>query len=1811
MKKLSAFLGFLIGCFLFSQATLQVVASSHNDVEINSNTNTANFISSDLELAGKDGTIPQECFVRFEGIALPSDAVINSVYLVFYGKEASSNGTVINITGEVGSSAVYPASTAAATGIAIKGRNYTSSAVSWTTTTCVVGQQYQSPDLKGLIQQMFPEGLKGINANLAFRFVGNGQGAFTVYSRDGSAAYAPKIVISYWTGSGTSSVLVSTSNNDAQQTLTGGTVSLTGTSLHLGGINTNPVTNALRFDNVQIPATAQITDAYIEFYSYGTSATGAELTFVSELGNPAVYTTANQNITSRTYSERRVIWNTTPWTTANTKYRTPNLKEIVDENRLAGWQSGQALAFDVNGNGATANVWSRDGSTTYQPRLVVEYLNNGAGPSVGAIPSENTISVYVVNTNNNATQNLLTGSVSLNALPMSLGGGATGSPRINTIKFDKVQIPSDATITDAYIQFYTYGAAAGIGSNPIVINSEIGNPSVYTTAVNNLTARNYSVNQVTMNTNPEGFPLTTIKPFRTPNLSTIIDENRLAGWEQGQSLAFKFESLPESAAALNVYSRGSESYQPKLVITYQRGGSPVKQNPPIVDNGVVPYYKGYPYSAGNYNIAVENKNTGAVTVNGTLNFTTAATSYVNGVRFENIQIPQGAKIDSAWIEIYSTVRNTAKIKILGELGNAPAYSTGNSNLTQRNFTTIFNEWDAVPVVGSPYSHYDTPNLKNIINQNILNGTWQSGQALAFKFETLSGGAITAFGNAGQYQPRLNIILSAGSPQIDDIVSDPVKMGKLYINEVSPVGSAAQSEDWIELYNDNDFPVYFKSNNSGIYVSTKTANLTAKKLTELNNLYIPAHGFLVLIADENPEKGNDHLSFDLSNDGTDVYLFKVVNGTATTLDHVAYSGIPYNSSYGRVTDGTGDFVAFIQPTYNATNANGKQTLTVAFSKNRGVYPTGFDLAINAPAGTTVKYTLDGQYPSETIGTLYTAPIPITKTTVVKTYVYNSIGNSGVIANTYVLQDNYKNEKAGSNSQWQYKNNITADEYAQALAQVPVISLSANPGRATNLQNYTPFTTTWQQVSVEYLDQHTYPADANNHPNFFSNSLTKIFGQASATWFNCGIKFKFNSDAGVKKPSYPFFDAYPEDAYPTPTKTHVIELKEGEDGAQSNAYSLGYMRFSEKLTMNLQKQMGKYALDTRWVHFFVNGQYRGIRTMRNDFSPKNLQEVFGDDNDNYTEVNLKDAYFTGGYVEAGDGLQSVWNNIVSLANANNLQGFKNKVDILDLIKFQIMFMFIDCENEAEAIVHNDAPQYLKAIFNINDTDGAFWGGIQPGPSSNVAMISRTLAGGGGNYKYKWISNRNSRNGPNGFFGRFSGLSAQPMDTIARVNPALGNLEFKTLIKDQILKSIGQASGNYQGAEGAPLSVANVKKEMTNAVAQLDLIYKLDAAYMATNPVYNGGRATRYSDWKNIDYPRILAQIPERTSFTLKYWKHFGLTHTLSPAVINTGSAIDNNTSITIDNPNANTQLYYATDGSDPMGNDGVVSPKAQLYSKEFTLPVGNYTLVTRAFTTNNWGPLSYQAVTVTPPSAGNFVITGINYKPKSNGDAEFLLITNAGNATLDVSGYNISDAFKYTFPQGTTIAANQTIMLAKDLSLITGFDSMPKYQWTSGSLSNDGEPITFINTNGNVVDNVTYGTASPWNPLANGKGYYLKLRSTDLDNALGESWDVALLDDYATSDATTIKAIDNNNLSGKAKFTMYPNPASSELHIDIDNNPANSQTQVYIYNVMGQLEITTTLTNNKNILNVSYLKSGYYMVKIVNSAGVNTTYKLIKL
>jgi hypothetical protein len=74
------------------------------------------------------------------------------------------------------------------------------------------------------------------------------------------------------------------------------------------------------------------------------------------------------------------------------------------------------------------------------------------------------------------------------------------------------------------------------------------------------------------------------------------------------------------------------------------------------------------------------------------------------------------------------------------------------------------------------------------------------------------------------------------------------------------------------------------------------------------------------------------------------------------------------------------------------------------------------------------------------------------------------------------------------------------------------------------------------------------------------------------------------------------------------------------------------------------------------------------------------------------------------------------------------------------------------------------------------------------------------------------------------------------------------------------------------------------------------------------------------------------------------------------------------------------------------------------------------------------------------------------------------------------------------------------------------------------------------------------------------------------------------------------------SNTSVFSLFPNPVSSSLTIDLENT-INTKTEVSIINSLGQSVYKTTLSNKINTLDISNIDKGIYIVEIANSKHIS--------
>lgn len=210
----------------------------------------------------------------------------------------------------------------------------------------------------------------------------------------------------------------------------------------------------------------------------------------------------------------------------------------------------------------------------------------------------------------------------------------------------------------------------------------------------------------------------------------------------------------------------------------------------------------------------------------------------------------------------------------------------------------------------------------------------------------------------------------------------------------------ETPDWLELYNTSSSSVSL----AGYYLSDKISN--PDKWVIPPGVSIPANGYLLIWASgkDTVIAGNIHTSFKLTQTAPEALVFSDMSGTI--IDSMTLVPTQSGHSRGRVTDGAGQWGVFTTPSPALPNsgAMSEYASRPVMSIAAGFYPSSQTVTITVSgSGLSVYYTTDGSVPTTT-SALYSSPVPIAVTTVLRARTFSSslsVPPGFVVSNTYFI------------------------------------------------------------------------------------------------------------------------------------------------------------------------------------------------------------------------------------------------------------------------------------------------------------------------------------------------------------------------------------------------------------------------------------------------------------------------------------------------------------------------------------------------------------------------------------------------------------------------------------------------------------------------------------------------------------------------------------------------------------------------------------------------------------------------------------------
>ena len=152
------------------------------------------------------------------------------------------------------------------------------------------------------------------------------------------------------------------------------------------------------------------------------------------------------------------------------------------------------------------------------------------------------------------------------------------------------------------------------------------------------------------------------------------------------------------------------------------------------------------------------------------------------------------------------------------------------------------------------------------------------------------------------------------------------------------------------------------------------------------------------------------------------------------------------------------------------------------------------------------------------------------------------------------------------------------------------------------------------------------------------------------------------------------------------------------------------------------------------------------------------------------------------------------------------------------------------------------------------------------------------------------------------------------------------------------------------------------------------------------------------------------------------------------------------------------------------------------------------------------------TAAPASLGasgfEVVINEIHYHPAGGSptsNLEYLELHNAGNADVDISGWEFREGIVYQFPSHSVIRAGEYVIVSPDPTAAASYYQLSHaFGPYAGRLDNGGEVISLVSRDGQIIHRIHYLDEDGWPSLPDGQGPSLEFTEEDLANDVVWKW-----------------------------------------------------------------------------------------------------------
>lgn len=844
------------------------------------------------------------------------------------------------------------------------------------------------------------------------------------------------------------------------------------------------------------------------------------------------------------------------------------------------------------------------------------------------------------------------------------------------------------------------------------------------------------------------------------------------------------------------------------------------------------------------------------------------------------------------------------------------------------------------------------------------------------------------------------------------------------------------QDWIEIHN----PTAGSLSLTGWFLTDDPLFLTKWKFPSRS---IPSGGYeLIYASGRNVRISGQplHTNFELRGDGE---FLALVNKDGTSIESVFTPSYPKqypDISFGRAGD-TGSPGYFENPTPGTANPASSLVAVaakVSSSVARGRYSAPFTLTLTSTTpGSSIRYTTNGSRPTRTTGTLYTAPIQITGSTVLRATAYaNGIATSKVATFSYLFYANVLSQSAtppaGYPSIWGTHQSpsgpvVRPSDYGMdqtivgssvygpmmldSLESLPVMSVVMDIDdlfdQTTGIySNPLGEGQLWERpASLEIL----YPRMGRSKQ---VDAGIRITGRGSRRgWINAKHSFRllFKENYGADDLDTSLYG----DGAALQHNTLVLRCAYNDSfaGSQPGVRELSiYIR--DMFVRDSHQTIGHVPTHGMFCHLYINGLYWGLYHPSERPDAAFQSTYYGGSRSEWDVLKHFNGVVVDGNKAAYDAAYAIAK--AGLGSATAYANLRQYVDVVNLADYMILNLFC---------------------------------GTLDWPANNWYMARRRLPGEGFRF-FAWDAEISLWDINVNLFGVNKSNSPAYFYSQLRANE-----EFRLLFADRIHKSL---------FNDGPLTTANCVARFRKRMAEVRMSIVAESARWgdrAKKPPY-----TLLGDWDPDAAWEVNQFFPKRPAVFLAQARSAGLYPSVgAPAFSQFGGQIPGSLNLTLTATGTTTgKIYFTINGDDPRVPGGAVSPSAILYATPIAL--SSDTLVkARVLDGTVWSALAAASFRLPNLTVNEVLAKNVAGLTDPAGEHEdWVEIANTTTRTISLGGMYLTDdqrePKKWQFPSGLSLAAGTKLLVWADKDLLqAGLHADFK-------LSSAGEGIFLFDTDG---------------------------------------------------------------------------------------------------------------------------------------------------